>query len=362
MEVACTTTGFRASARAGIVVGATRKRRSRLILPLLSLLFGTSLPISAADTFRLPTANQAIYEAGHEDKFFVPTPGKTWISGTFGCVRTEGWQLHEGLDIKCLQRDRHNEPTDSVMATADGTVAYVNTQPSLSNYGNYIILRHQIDGMEICSLYAHLREVRAGLASGHSVKAGEIIATMGRTSNTKQKIGIDRAHVHFELDFVMNERYAAWHKSAIPGERNDHGDWNGKNLLGIDPRAVLIAQHNAPHFSLRQFLASQPELCRVLVHQTNFSWLRRYPMLVRPNPLAEKEGVAAYELALTFNGVPFQLTPRAASEIKTKDRFHLLSVNQREHQDNPCGRLVTNQRGRWQLTSHGIELLQLLTY
>src|SRR5258705_10628586 len=127
MEVACTTTGFRAWARARITAGATRKHRSRLIFPLLSLLFGTSLPISAADTFRLPTANQAIYEAGHEDKFFAPTPGKTWISGTFGCVRTEGWQLHEGLDIKCLQRDRHNEPTDSVMATADGTVAYVNT-------------------------------------------------------------------------------------------------------------------------------------------------------------------------------------------------------------------------------------------
>ena len=43
--------------------------------------------------------------------------------------------------------------------TADGTVAYINTRPSLSNYGNYIVLRHQIQKVEIYSLYAHLHEV-----------------------------------------------------------------------------------------------------------------------------------------------------------------------------------------------------------
>ena len=36
-------------------------------------------------------------------------------------VRSDGWQIHEGLDIRCLQRDKHGEPTDPVMATADGT-------------------------------------------------------------------------------------------------------------------------------------------------------------------------------------------------------------------------------------------------
>ena len=194
------------------------------------------------------------------------------------------------------------------------------------------------------------------------MKAGDTIATMGRTSNTRQRIGLDRAHVHFEFDFILNEHYAAWHKAAIPGERNDHGDWNGKNLIGIDPRAILLAQHNARKFSLREFVSSQTELCRVLVHDTKFSWLRRYPMLIRPNATAEKEGIAAYELALNFNGIPFQMTPRSASEMKTKDRFHLLSVNQKEQQDNPCGRVVTNHRGRWELTAHGVELLQLLTY
>src|SRR2546425_891614 len=154
-------------------------------------IFGWSLATglaSSAQPFLLPTANQALFEPGGEEKFFVGTVGKPWTSGTFGCVRTSGWQMHEGLDIRCLQRDKHGEPIDPVMATADGTVAYINTRPSLSNYGNYLILRHSIEGLEIYSLYAHLREVRPGLKAGQPVKAGERIAVMGHTSNTPQAI------------------------------------------------------------------------------------------------------------------------------------------------------------------------------
>ena len=106
-----------------------------------------------AQPFRLPTANRSIFERGQEEKFFVGTTGKPWTSGTFGCVRTDGWQMHEGLDIRCLQRDQNGEPIDPVLATADGAVAYINARPSLSNYGNYIVLRHQIEGLEIYSLY-----------------------------------------------------------------------------------------------------------------------------------------------------------------------------------------------------------------
>ena len=116
-----------------------------------------------AQPFQLPTANHALFEKGGEERFFVGTVGKPWTTGTFGCVRTGGWQMHEGLDIRCLQRDKHGEPTDPVLATADGTVAYISTRPSLSNYGNYLVLRHQVEGLEIYSLYAHLREIRQRL-------------------------------------------------------------------------------------------------------------------------------------------------------------------------------------------------------
>src|SRR5512134_1642955 len=114
---------------------------------LAAAILALSCWVVGAEAFKLPTANDAIFERGAEEKFFVGTVGKPWTSGTFGCVRTEGWQMHEGLDIRCLQRDNRGEPVDPVLATADGTVAYVNTRPSLSNYGNYLILHHQIDGI-----------------------------------------------------------------------------------------------------------------------------------------------------------------------------------------------------------------------
>lgn len=316
-----------------------------------------------AEEFLLPTANHALFEKGGEDKFFVGTVGKTWVSGTFGCVRSDGWQIHEGLDIRCLQRDKHGEPTDPVMATADGTVAYINTRPSLSNYGNYIILRHQIEGMDIYSLYAHLQSVRDGLKIGQSVKAGEKIAIMGRTANTHEGISKERAHVHFELDLMVNDRFAEWHKKTFPEQRNDHGNWNGQNLNAIDSRLILLQQQmKGGNFSLVQYLKSETELCRVFVRSVNFPWLKRYRPLVTRNPVAEKEGVAGYEIALDFNGVAFELTPRAASEIKGKGKFILLSVNEAEEKKNPARRMVVKKGNHWELSNHGLNLLEMLTY
>ena len=313
--------------------------------------------------FQLPTANHALFEKGGEERFFVGTVGKPWTTGAFGCVRSDGAHMHEGLDIRCLQRDKHGEPIDPVMASADGTVAYINARPSLSNYGNYIVLRHLVEGIEIYSVYAHLREIGTGLKVGQPVKAGQPIAIMGRTANTREGISKERAHVHFELDLLVNERFAAWYKKNFPGQRNDHGNWNGQNLLGLDPRLILLEEHNnGSKFSLVEFIRRQTELCRMVVRKTNFQWLHRYKPLMRPNPVAEKEGIAGYELGLNFNGVVFELIPRGPSEMKSKSKVQLLSVNEGEYHKNPCRHLVAKRGSQWELTSHAENLIELLTY
>jgi murein DD-endopeptidase MepM/ murein hydrolase activator NlpD len=330
-------------------------------LALASVLFSCA-NIFAQSPFQFPTANHALYEIGNELKFFAPTaPEKQWTTGSFGCVRSDGWQMHEGLDIRSLQRDRHGEPTDPIMATADGTVVYFNTRPSLSNYGRYVIVRHIVEGIEIYSLYAHLTAVRPGLKIGDPVKAGDVIATMGRTSDA-ETIPQWRAHVHFELNVLVNDNFAAWFKSNSPGERNDHGEWNGQNLNGLDVREILLGEHDPKGgFSLLNFIRGQTELCRVLVRAINFPYLKRYPMLILKNPVAEKEGVAGYEIALNYNGVAFALMPRAASEIKGKAKFQLLSVNEGEEAAHHCRKLVVQRGGRWQLGTNGLRELELLT-
>jgi murein DD-endopeptidase MepM/ murein hydrolase activator NlpD len=233
----------------------------------------------------------------------------------------------------------------------------------LSNYGKCIIIRHVVEGLEIYSLYAHLSDAAPGLAAGKSVRAGEVIATMGRTS-TAEVITKDRAHVHFELNVLVNDNFAAWFKqNSTPGERNDHGEWNGQNLNGLDPREILLGEHNPAHpFSLLNFLRSQTEMCRVLVRATDFPYLKRYSELVLRNPVAEKEGVAGYEIALNYNGVAFALMPRAASEIKSQAKIQLLSVNSPIAEGNRCRKMLTQRSGRWQLTDSGRREIEMLIY
>ena len=80
------------------------------------------------------------------------------------------------------------------------------------------------------------------------------------------------------------------------------------------------------------------------------------------NPRAQKEGVAGYELTLNFNGVVFDVVPRAASEIKGRSQYQLLSVNEAEYRKNPCRKLVAHRGTRWELTARGLNLLDLLTF
>ena len=314
--------------------------------------------------FQLPTPNRAIFEAGKEADYFTPTVGRTWPSGTFGCVRSEGWQMHEGIDIKCAQRDARGEPIDPVSAAADGTIAYINAKAGLSNYGNYIVMQHQVDGLTVYTLYAHLRAIASGLSIGQARKSGEIIATMGRTSNTRQGISRERAHLHFEICLLTNPNFSAWYKKNLADQRDDHGRWNGQNLIGIDPWKLFLCQHEdkakRQPFSLRQFISSQPVLCRVLVKSPNFQWTKRHPNLV--DSMKPPKAIAGYEISLDPNGVPILSTPRDASAFSGGEPFKLLHVDPDIYKQFPCRKLVFKKGQQWVLTAKGISHLKLLAY
>ena len=125
---------------------------------------------------------------------------------------------------------------------------------------------------------------------------------------------------------------------------------------------MLLAQkEQGDKFSLVNLIRGQTEMCRVMVRRTDFAWLKRYAPLVWRNPVADKEGVAAYEISLTYFGLPFKVVPRAASELKSKSKYQLLAVNEAEYNRCPCRKLVSKRSGRWELASGGISALDLLT-
>jgi hypothetical protein len=341
--------------------------RCRLVIILLCLSIAGK--VFALDLC-LPTANDAVLRPGHDAEFFQPTVEGTTESGMFGCVRRDGARFHEGVDIKCLERDKRGEPLDPVHAVADGEVAFINTKPGLSNYGRYIVLRHHWNGVEAYTLYGHLSEVASGLVVDQPVSKSQVIARMGHSTNTREGISRDRAHLHFEFDLLLNPNFHIWYPKHDP-KAPPFGNYNGLNLFGIDPTPLFRAAAADAKYSFADFVAQQPIAFAVLVGARPFPWLTMHPEQVRP--VAGKPGpVVAYEVGATSWGLPVCVWPRTAEEITDAQRRVLqrgMPVLARVNEasltsiGNCCGMVRHRTRGHgWELGDKGREWVEMLTY
>ena len=337
----------------------------RLLLLLVPFSFLLAPGTRALDLC-LPTANNALLKPGGDADFFQPTIEGTTESGMFGCVRVNGHRFHEGIDIKCLQRDRRGEPLDPVHAVADGEVAFINTKPGLSNYGRYIVLQHDWNGIEVFSLYAHLSAIAPSLVTGQPVKKAQVIATLGHSTNTREGISRDRAHLHFEIDLLLNPNFRVWYPKHDP-KAPPFGNFNGQNLIGLDPAAFLRAYAADRKLNFAAYVAKQSIAFTVLVGARPFPWLTMHPEQVQP---ATKGAPLAYEIGMTFWGMPLVVWPRTAGEISEAQRRTLqrglpsvFQVNETELARGTCQDLLKrNSRGNWLLSERGRERIDLLTY
>lgn len=314
----------------------------------------------------LPTANDALLRAGGDTDFFQPTVEGTVESGMFGCVRVNGHRFHEGIDIKCLQRDRRGEPIDPVHAVADGDVAFINTRPGLSNYGRYVVLRHRWDEVQVCTLYGHLSEVARGLIPGQPVKQGQVIGVLGHSANTREGIPRDRAHLHFEINFLLNPNFYIWYPKHDP-DAPPFGNFNGQNLIGLDPAAFLRAYAANRKLNFAQYVSKQPIAFTTLVGARPWPWLKLHPEQVQ----SANGTPIAYEIGMTYWGMPVAVWPRAAGEIGEPQRRVLqhglpvvMRVNEAELTRATCQELVKPARRGigWTLSERGHECFELLTY
>lgn len=322
---------------------------------------------AAAQPFVLPTANTNLFNSGNEQKFFTATSNPSiepeWMSGAFGCVRNSGTKIHEGIDIRSIARDRRKEPIDDVVAIGDGVVMYVNSVAGNSSYGKYILVGHRVHGLEVVSVYAHLREIGDGVRAGLRVSRGQRIATLGRTSNTRSGISRDRAHLHLEVALFMNSKYPRWYQKQIPGARNDHGMFSGLNLSGFDARELFLTQQiKGENFNLVQFVQSRPEICRVQIRKKNFEFAERYGPLIERNPDVERQGLAGYEVVLSYAGTPIRLIPRTEKQMKSNKPVFLVSVKEDVASRNRCRKLVTKTGSGWKLHTNGEKVISLMTY
>lgn len=250
-----------------------------------------------------PTDNQALFKNEPLEKYIQPTASGNVISGTYGCVRNNGYRFHEGIDIKSIQRNRHNAPQDKVFAMLSGTIVYINRKPGLSSYGQYIVLEHTDKNLHFYTLYAHLANIEKNLSIKQSIKQHQLLGQMGNTSCTR--IPMCRAHLHFEIGLKLGNEatFSQWYTSQKFTTSNKHGQWNGLNLTGLNPLDFFKA--NLP-FS--DFLKTQPIAFTLVIatHQTPNFILRNSTLLTTP---LSKTKIHGWEIAFNWVGAPLQWTP-----------------------------------------------------
>ncbi len=292
-----------------------------------------------------PTPNPAWLLGRSSADYLQATASGDPASGGFGCVREDGKQFHEGIDLKPVTRDAAGEPADKIFAFMDGVVRYVNDRAADSNYGRYVVLEHPAASPAVYSLYAHLQAVATGLKPGMPVVHGQIIAVMGR-SEGGDGIPKERAHLHFEIGLRVTDAFAPWYDAQKFGSANDHGLWNGLNLMGFDPLEFLGAfrAHRVDDFK-DYFAQLRPAVRLRIATAAVPDFPRRYPSLLTTIPITP---VAGWEIACNWTGLPFCWTPLAAADMAgyTRNEVRIVESDDALLASCPCKSIVIRRDGR----------------
>ena len=265
----------------------------------------------------LPTDNTALLRGDEPDFYQIiernlhGVISHPWQGGQYGFVRdpvetaagTTYTRFHEGMDIRPMRRDARGEPIDEVRAVAGGKVVYVSRAAGASNYGRYVVVEHRWGGCPYYSLYAHLNTI--SVEAGQTVRQGEKLAIMGHTGSG---INRERAHVHVELNLLLNDHFEEWHNTSLRMIRTIMGSTRaepGRLRPGTADRRVA----GNSSLTIPAFLAREEVFYKVIVpNSPNFQLPERYPWMIDG---ASGEKPVAWEISFARSGVPLRLTPSA---------------------------------------------------
>ncbi|MEN3943732.1 M23 family metallopeptidase [Prosthecobacter sp. SYSU 5D2] len=326
------------------------------------LLFLAAITTACGLDLRLPTDNGALLVndgAGYfqfVDRDFEGVKSTPWEGGQFGFVRDARRvgpriayaRFHEGMDIKPTQRDAKGNPLDDIHPILPGTVVHVTPSAGLSNYGRYIVVRHDLPDGAFYSLYAHLAS--ATVAVGDQVTHASVLGRMGFTGS-----GIDqrRAHLHVELNMLLNPEFETWFASGFRTP-NHHGIYNGMNLLGLDLQALYLAHAKNPAITLSEFIRQSEAWFELTVPATaKMDFITRYPWL-RDIASVPDSAISAWKIRCTRWGLPISVSP--ASQPVSQPVVSWVKEDPIPHYYNTRG-LVSNSG---QITVSGLQFAKLL--
>ncbi len=302
-----------------------------------------------------PTPSRAFAEGRPVETFLQHAGSGDPASGAFGGVRNSGHRFHEGMDIAPSARDRRGEATDPIFAVLDGVVRHVSAVAGKSGYGRYVVLEHP--GMQpgIYTLYAHLASIAPGLSPGMQVRRGQTLGVMGRSAGG-YVIPRDRAHLHFEMGLRITQDFQAWYDWKKFGTPNEHGLYNGMNLMGFDP-LDFFQQHRAGKAGnfMDYFARMEPAVKFRIATLRAPDFVERYPELVaEPRPML----VAGWEVWCDWTGLPFKwraLDMNGVAGLRPNE-VRIVEVNEEIVRRERSKSLVAQRRGDW-VPARDLEML-----
>ena len=336
-------------------------------LPVLGFWWVSLLPVSGVEPGEeveldvvWPTPNPAFLQGKPLETFIQPTVSGRTESALFGCVRNGGARFHEGLDLKTLGRDSRNEATDPIYAAFRGRVVHINKTAGHSSYGRYLVLEHRDLYPAVYTLYAHLARVADGLTVGDQVEAGQTIGIMGRSAGG-YSIPKSRAHLHFEIGLRLSDDFQSWYSAKGFGSRNEHGLWNGMNLIGMDPldffRELLGGRVLGPF----GYIDNQPTACSLRIFTQEIpDFVKRYPELIAGELRADS--LVAWDIDFTWYNMPIRWVPRYQEDIGTgkPGSLQLISFDREEVERQRCRRVLQFSGNRVLLGSGLKQVLEIL--
>ena len=323
----------------------------------------------------LPTDNDALYDGDgpafyqYTDRPTGPGIAPPWTGGKYGFVRNihniRGRVLysrfHEGVDIKPVRRSSRGEPLDDVRSIDEGVVAYVNPRASESNYGYYVVVEHWWGGSPYYSLYAHLGSIDVEI--GQELARGERIGRMGYTG---RGINRRRAHLHLEINLLVNQSFQSWYDAHFSDrDPNYHGIFSGLNMLGVDVAELYLALERDSLLTIPEFFRLQDPFFEVAVpggEMLDILW--RYPWLSPDldswsylfGPVPEPG--ASWTISFAASGLPLRIV--SSDDVVEEPEVYVLEQSDIPYRYLSNG-LLRGSGSNYSLSASGHRLIDLIT-
>jgi len=250
-------------------------------LSIFTFLAVAAISSGEALEFTWPTPNDAWAMGKGPEAYILSREVGNLKSGQFGCTLNNGMLFHDGLDLKPIQWDWMDEPTDPVRSIMPGVVRYINRDHYKSDWGLYVVVEHHLIEPKIVSVYSHLRRIPFDLKVGQLVAEGQIIGTLGRSNAETSGLPKAEAHLHFEVALRLSDSFPAWYDRQETSGPNNNGIWNPRNLLAIDFLDLVEKLKAGDSDTVQHYFFKDPIAVSLKVQSLKTpDFIRRYPELI----------------------------------------------------------------------------------